>query len=404
MLQYWKEISSTKFSNLPSPSKDQFITFELDQGGLNNIRMAFEYIVAIAAVTGRTLVLPPVQPWYLLDYGPMHQGLQGGVTQIGDIFNVDLLEKILPVITAEEFIQGPAMDCIQAGDSPDISDASTGFKNWYEWCRNHGYSVNWHAIDTLICWPSIESVKQTSNLTDAWVDNRELVEFQESALSAKLIHFPSNTKNRQLAQVATMFSFENPDLFKEIRRLLKNFVCYVPEVFEISEQLIGGLPGEGYNSLHIRRNDFQYESSRASAAATIDNSRNLLEENFPLYIATDETQTAFFDTFGREYSVFCWDDFFTSRSATTLSRADIPEKLVGPIEQVICAYGQRFIGTKLSTFSSYITRLKGYLDTGDTNVYFLTEKYAGPLPRDFQPKDLRGKSYLREYPVMWLDC
>ena len=404
MLQYWNESSSAGFKNLPQPAKDQFITFELDQGGLNNIRMAFEYIVVIAAVTGRTLVLPPPQPWYLLDYGPMHLGLSGGVTEIEEIFNINLLRKVLPVITAEEFIQGPALDSVRGSDLPDISNAQTGFKNWYNWCRNQEHNVTWHAFDTLICWPNIESVSHSRQLTDDWVDNRELVEFNPAALGSELIHFPSETNARQLAQVATMFSFENEDLYKEIRRLLKNFVCYVPEVFEISEQLIKGLPGEGYNSLHMRRNDFQYDSSRASAAATLENTKNILEQNVPLYIATDETKLEFFDMFGGEFSVFCWDDFFSSRSKTRLSRTDIPEKLIGPIEQVICAASGRFVGTKLSTFSSYITRLKGYLDTGDTNVYFITDKYSGPLPDNYQPEGLKGRSYLREFPMMWQDC
>ena len=403
-MQYWEELSALDFPNLPEPSQELFITFELDQGGLNNIRMAFEYVVVIAAITGRTLVRPPPQPWYLLDYGPMHQGVKGGVTNFPEIFNIDLLKQVLPVFTAEEFVQNQRVKQIQAREEPDMSDVRSAFKNWYAWCRLHGYSVSWNAYDSLICWPDIESVKQSVDLTEEWVDNRNLVEFDSSMVSAEVLHFPSDQNTRQLAQVATMLSFKNADLYKEIRRLLKNFVTYVPEVFEISQQLITGLPVEGYNSLHIRRNDFQYDSSRASAEATIQNTKNILEENISLYIATDETELEFLDTFGLEYSVFCWNDFFTSRSATDVSITDIPEKLIGPIEQLICAHGYRFIGTELSTFSSYITRLKGYLNFGDINVYFLTDQYTEPLPEGYERTGLRGRSYLREFPAMWNDC
>lgn len=45
---------------------EKYISFVPDRGGWNNVRMSMEIIFVIAAASGRTLVLPPEQPLYLL--------------------------------------------------------------------------------------------------------------------------------------------------------------------------------------------------------------------------------------------------------------------------------------------------------------------------------------------------
>ena len=72
-LSYWnsKSLEPPLFSPL---HRNRYITFDVDLGGLSNIRLVFEYVAIIAAITGRTLVLPPPQPWYLINFGPKHAG------------------------------------------------------------------------------------------------------------------------------------------------------------------------------------------------------------------------------------------------------------------------------------------------------------------------------------------
>jgi hypothetical protein len=57
---------------LPSQNDTKYITFAPDRGGWNNIRMCMEIIFVIAAATGRTLVLPPKAPLYLLNVSMRH--------------------------------------------------------------------------------------------------------------------------------------------------------------------------------------------------------------------------------------------------------------------------------------------------------------------------------------------
>ena len=55
----------TRDVSVPS-LEESYISFSPDGGGWNNIRMSMEIIFVIAAATGRTLVLPPKEPLYLL--------------------------------------------------------------------------------------------------------------------------------------------------------------------------------------------------------------------------------------------------------------------------------------------------------------------------------------------------
>ena len=57
----------------------------------------------------------------------------------------------------------------------------------------------------------------------------------------------------------------------------------------------------------------------------------------------------------------------------------------------------------MSTFTSYIQRLRGYIDAPDKNIYYHNYKYTGysyedeNLAREPQNKD----NYIREFPYLW---
>jgi len=395
----------------PATRSEHYLTFDVDLGGLNNIRMAFEYVVVIAAITGRILVLPPAQPWYLINFGPSHQGNEGGVTNYPDIFDIDALLKAIPLITHTEFIRREATRLKLPEQFKQWSDNYSTFNqssksqvaDWKNWLFENSCVIPWNPYETLVCIPDIQTIQNSHIIHEGLIDGRELTEFTQEMKNAPVIHFPCRKGYRQLGQVAAMITCENPAVTRQTRQLLKNCVRYTPRAFEIATKLINTLP-DSFDGLHIRRNDFQFQSSRTNATETLHNISNLLADDQPIYIATDEVDEEFFDVFERDRPVYRWDDFFTSRCGKVLTNVDIPFALIGPVEQLICAHSNRFVGTELSTFSSYITRLRGYLDAPDKNAYFHTQYNDAPLPLDVQPKTYRGKQYLREFPVMWEDC
>lgn len=56
---YWQDIESdAKFASpFNRDTEEQYLTFEPDEGGFNNMRMAMETVLALAHAMGRTLVL-----------------------------------------------------------------------------------------------------------------------------------------------------------------------------------------------------------------------------------------------------------------------------------------------------------------------------------------------------------
>ncbi|CAK0813818.1 unnamed protein product [Prorocentrum cordatum] len=123
--------------------KTRYLTFETDNGGFNNIRMAFEYFVDVARTSNRTLVLPPHEGLYLLDWGPRtarNRSDQGWIgtrtqTEYDDLWDLGDLRKKVPVLKAQDFYD----DVLRPGGAPLVASPSLqinnqpDFSQWKYW-------------------------------------------------------------------------------------------------------------------------------------------------------------------------------------------------------------------------------------------------------------------------------
>jgi hypothetical protein len=112
--------------------------------------------------------------------------------------------------------------------------------------------------------------------------------------------------------------------------------------------------------MHIRRGDFlqYYPEEVITVDAIWKGTKHLLDPQIStlLYIATDETNLTYFEPFRSMFELRFLDDYSL---AARLGEEHLGQNQLGMVEQVICANAHTFIGTPLSTFTGYITRMRG---------------------------------------------
>jgi hypothetical protein len=95
-----------------------YVLFDYDMGGTSNIQMGVMQASVVSKLLGRTLVLPPPEPWYMKDYAPNsflgnldeHDGGLRAPTSVSafqDYFDMSEagLGGFVKVITFDEFIR-----------------------------------------------------------------------------------------------------------------------------------------------------------------------------------------------------------------------------------------------------------------------------------------------------------
>lgn len=433
-LYYWKvdHLTRTGADRLPSSLGDKYVLFQSDCGGFNNIRMAFEYFVFMAWLTKRTLVLPPPEPWYLIDNGPMARmkstSRGKSVTEYNDFFDIESLRSKVPVISAQEFVRREASH-LQLPEILVNADLKTEegrkiYKSYVyqktDFESDKTVSLPWAPLSHIIYYPSINAVEEQfpphsdNEVPKNFIHHRKIIEFDSSIVDKPVMLFPSCKKHkhddfRYLVQVNTIAAFADEALSRSYKRMLRDNVHYQSIVFDVAARVIQYLGPFDYAALHIRRNDLQYKEVFIDASSTLENIKPLLKGTKKLYVATDETK---FDEFFQPFKdhgieLFHWDDFFTSKGGNVLKNVFIPRKLEGCIEQVICALAKVFAGTLESTFTSYIYRLRGYYHAPNTETYFHNLKYTGNVKHDraktYSRKPPKGTIYKNEHPSIWED-
>eukprot|EP00757_Euglenozoa_sp_SAG-D1_P004004 gene4004-2253_t len=119
------------------------------------------------------------------------------------------------------------------------------------------------------------------------------------------------------------------------------------------------LLGWSYTCVHARREDFKihYPMMVLSPDMLVDNIIDQLLPGESVYFATDESDKVFWNQVKSRLNHF---NIFTLRDLKPQIANDTPAYKLPIIENILCSKARLFFGTRLSTFTSLIHRLRGF--------------------------------------------
>jgi len=335
--------SSTDFLSQGSESKSgtRYFTFDTDAGGFNNMRMAFEYFVDLAHRSGRTLVLPPQEGWYLIDWGPLNahnkadeQWIKGTKkSTYGEFFDIDYMkQKGMKVLTAAEFydrersrlgIPADADPRENLQNSPDPNP----YKKWLD-----------KAPGPYGC------------------DDGQQMAFTDTPL----LHYGLG-ESRFLQ--CLWQGLGGSDMYSVGSNDGRDLIHYNPTLFEMASHPVAALGASRYMALHLRRNDFQYDQapSAGEAGKLVRSLEGRLKPLEAVYVASDEVDQNWWKALrlefdARGHKLVTLADF--KDDANLQGENGLSSRNAGLVEQIVCSAARSFIGTSASTFSAGIQLLR----------------------------------------------
>ena len=456
-LAYWNEpqgeldvsfvspFAPTQSSSSESKKERRYVTFEPDRGGWNNIRMSLEIVIVFAAATGRTLVLPPDTPFYLLNKKQVGKknSRHHGFADFIDLES-EALRKKVNMITMKEFLEQEGTT--DKGIIPEnkmfrIPGGDEGKKIWKSSEQCYYVAKSDRPCETIYNFliseayvPELQAgrdclifdVDKQSNLdhyssseifdlmpeeeqekVNEFCTKRSPTFYGGDLASAPLVHFHAGEKtHRLLNHFYTFLYFTDIKVDHYYKRFVRDFLHYTDTIWCAAGKVVRLLEDESmkltgddkpiFSSMHVRRGDFQYKKVKITAEDWYDNTKDLFKKNEIIYIATDEKDHSFFKPLEEHWNGRVR---FLSNYSEAAGLDKLDPNIMGMIDTIVASRGRLFVGTWFSTFTGYINRMRGYNGmSGITSFYSTPDRKYNTHKWENPEKVLTA----REWPTAWI--
>ena len=336
--------------------------------------MSLEIAVVFARLSNRTLVLPPAGD------APLTKGRSA----YEDFLNISVLRAVLPkgvllwtefasVVETLPIVKPLGKSCAQRYRGATPRSLCTKARS----LRERSTLLAWNALNTVLP-VSVHGTPAVLNDTvmrrmEEFAGKRVAkMEFSESAVHGRVVHFPQNL----FGHFYQLFFPLDEETRQIVLRTVRDGVVFNDVIQSVARKVVAGLNAT-YSCVHVRRGDFQrfYPMTALGPAALVGNVARQLDP--VVYVATDEPDESFWTEFS---AVLPKGIHMVRRGDVVEQLAGVDQNAVGFVEMLVCSHAAVFIGTRYSTFSSYITRLRGYSEVRNKEVCcFLKECFCSKV-------------------------
>ena len=468
---YWEDVPTDSSFASPFASttdgETRYLTFEPDEGGWNNVRMAMETAVTMAAVMGRTLVLPPTQRIYLLQNDK--KKWKNNHFTFKDFFHFDSIASehlnSVKIISMKEFLKREAITGqLRNETTGDVYYPPNNETKWngvsrekarklWLWLREAATTPKWNPEQGVLAIPSKAGVEYSDEFKTTlrhdmkhdkltvgnwkqYIDNptdvdaphqqrlkemligsgrRQVYTYGDKVQNSKVLHLMGDHRSgaRMLVHFYEFLHFENyhHDLWS--KRFVRDHLRYIDQIQCVAAKIVQAMKekaiengnGNGdFDTFHIRRGDFQYvEQTRVEATTIYNNVNDVIPEKATVFIATDERNKTFFEPLEDHYDSYYLGDFEHLLEG-------VNPNYYGMIDQLVASKGRTFVGAFYSTFTGYINRLRGYHSQKQRAQGYehgeINSYYYIPMGNKYELRKyypIKGELWSREFPVAWRD-
>jgi hypothetical protein len=313
--------STTTGPRLPPTNK--FIMFQIDCGGLNNIRMQFETLTVLSWLSGRTIVLPPASKWYLM-----------GDTKIlaSDIFDFDCWASHVPILEAKEFLE-------IKNTTETTVDYTKFIKNIEKGNYGSVYEPNWSPGKTKFKMKFLNEGKNK----DIWYFYCDRLERFR------------NLNHRMLGNTECYFQVLSPNQMKDMRKLIWDALKYKEIYYTTTVKIMKNLNLKvgKYNAVHLRNWEGKQPQYQLRTQEEIIDNILKLPQDEPILFLSQNVMKNIPERLRKKV-----DRLFTEYKLVRPPQNN-PQSEQSVVEMLLAVGANKFFGSPSSTYSIGIMNLRG---------------------------------------------